>query len=142
MEEFEFFLVTPLVCHSNATHMPCEWLNIKYKFECHPNGLREMLFWLNRSNPFKLVRTSFWPTVRTPFLSVWYQIAQRPTCLSIGFYLGVAAIMVLLRVCIKVFENTVAFKKHEAHWDEKANLEWNGELFIFFSFGVNWIILG
>ena len=44
MEKFEFFLRLPLVCHSNAMHMPCEWLNIRHEFECHTNGLRETLF--------------------------------------------------------------------------------------------------
>ena len=52
MEQFEFFPLTPLVCHSNAMYMPCEWLNIWKKFECHKNGLRETLFSLSRSKAF------------------------------------------------------------------------------------------
>ena len=52
MEQFEFFPVIPLTCHSNAMYMSCEWLNIKKEFQSHTNGLRETLFWLNRSNAF------------------------------------------------------------------------------------------
>ena len=59
--------------------MPYEWLNVKWEFKCHANGLRETLSWLSHSDAFWLVTTAFWPTIRTPFLSVWYQIAQRIT---------------------------------------------------------------
>ena len=58
--------------------MLCKWLNVKWEFECYANGLRETLSWLSHSNAFKLVRTAFWPTIRTPFLSVWYQIGDTP----------------------------------------------------------------
>ena len=29
VEQFEFFSLIPLVRHSNAMHMPCEWLDIR-----------------------------------------------------------------------------------------------------------------
>ena len=74
-----FFTLIPFVCHPRVICIPWEWLNVKWEFECHTNGLRETLFWLSRSNTFYLVRTAFWPTIREPFLSVWYHIAQRAT---------------------------------------------------------------
>ena len=45
-------------CHFNVMYMPCEWLNVKYEFECHANGLRETLkcLVLNRATHHILYR--------------------------------------------------------------------------------------
>lgn len=33
MEQFEFFPLIPLVCHSNVIYMPCKWSNIRLEFD-------------------------------------------------------------------------------------------------------------
>ena len=72
--------------------------------------MREKLYWLGRSNALKLVRMAFWPTIRTPFVSVWSKIAQRITYFPL--YSLLSRKMVALFVSI-------------GKWEKLKTLQWS-----------------
>ena len=107
------------LCHSHVIQLHLHAMRMvkcHIRVWMHANRLRETLSWLSHSNAFWLVRTAFWPTIRTPFLSIWYQIAQRITYMYLYMHLMYTSSNKYISKYIQTFTHQKTLLKHVFAW--------------------------